>query len=279
MATTGVVQFCGTVSGEVFSPIGMVTGGTWGLNSNASKRRGIGGRSYIQGGLMYPTLTLTYLPGSTNCLLTSVLRTVYPGGLPPAISTLEVGNDTTADQFAASYVNTAELEVSVDEALSVNLEVVNLGPTSAGTAARTMAELPTFEWYDAVVGLGVYGETNLDAQRIRVAINNNLQLTGSLDTKASDLRYADIIAAGREEVTVEVDVLTDPGYDMGADYIKEEAIAVSLTAGNGISTITVAVTEAVPVEWTQALVTDDWALWTVRCEVEDNSEGVTITVA
>lgn len=282
---TGDVQYCGLydTSTTTFTPVGHVIGGTWAMEANAQRRRGIGGKSYIVGGLIIPRLRVQLLPLDGNCWLDKVKRSSYPDGLPPAIADgtttfIAAGTGSSGVQLGESYIDTARIRCQLEEALNVEYDIAVKGKpgTDAGGRSMDVSAGATFEWYEGVVSIG---GNDYNCRSIEFEINNNLRITGSLDSKSSgSKRFADIFEAGREVVVVTAELLTNPGHDVYADTLGEIG-TVQLQVTNGTQTITVAIAEAKCVSIEEPFEVDDFVVWRCQYWAEDNSGNLTISIA
>ncbi len=272
---TGAVQeaYVGTT---YQTALGIVTGGEWGDDAKLVLREGIGGVGTYVAGLMDPGATLDIIPVDSNCLLDKVLRASYPVGALTAFK-LHIGDDANGRYGAAWYVDSADISMSVENALAVKYALRHDGKFTTGTNANTYSSpKTTFEWYRGAVTVA---GSAAQAISFSASVKNNLIQRPTLDSKvAASLRYAAALDVGPQEVEVSVEFLTDPALNLTGDALATATVVC--TANNGTGTYTFTMTSGKVSKWSSALAdSKKHKTYAVTYVLDHNSSAFTIAYA
>ena len=283
MSKNGLVEYA--LGGASYAtPVGIITGGNYGLNMNAEKRTGIGGVGTHKATKIDPYVKLEYLPVDANGLLTSLLRSgvSLPDGEPADIP-LEVGSDEFGLQANSWKCNTATLTWEVGAALAVSLDLLYFGkPTiTAGGKDHSACPKTTFECSRGAVLLNSAG---ISLRKLTVNIDNQYQPFRSGNTRTADEKlYPESGGVGSQVVTATGEVMVLPGQDLSGDDLPSATGNLVATAVNdATSPLTVTLTLVTPrvLSWETSF-TDNtgYRIYTVQYALDDSSAGITLAVA
>jgi hypothetical protein len=211
-------------TGESYdTPIGIVTGGEWGDDTSSKVVTGIGGTGVVIPGPQTTLAKLNVVPVNNACLLDKVLRTSYPAGLPTAFP-LAVGDSTGSRTASAWYIDTAEMELKVGDALAVSYGVAAFPgkPTTTALSGAWAPPKTPLMWLEGKVWLD---GADCDAESCKISVKNDVLAQFSLNAKTDgSRRHPDGGDSGAEKVEADIVFFTDPGHDLLGDDLDTATI-------------------------------------------------------
>ncbi len=269
---TGAIQYAFT-GASYDTAVGIVTGGEWGDDTAAKKVSGIGGMGVVIPGAQVTNVSMDVVPVDANCLLDKILKSSYPGGMPTGFP-LSVGDDDAAHAGALWYIDTAEIDLSVDEALSVSYGIMYPGKptTTANTATYAPPRTPLL-WCEGAVTLD---GADCDAESVKISINHGLMARHSLNQKTNDSRrHPDGADAGPEVIEVTLECFEPGGFDLlGDDLPETDLVVTAASQGSTVTTWTFTLSNCKVVSAKSSLVgPDERRMWTLVLQHDDNVDA------
>ena len=277
--TTGVVQ-AAMVGGSYNTPVGIVTGGTWGEDTQAVVRTGIGGVGTWKAGAALPTVSgLTYFPVDTNALTDEVCRATYPNGTHSSCY-LKVGDSEKSIAGTAWYVNRTDISCEVDGAVQMTQDLLLFGKPTISTGVEVPTTPKTvYTWYN---GECQVGGANKGIRAFKLSVDNAYQAFYSMNSKTDgSYRYPEYGVQGAEKVELSLQFLAWPTMDLSDDVITTLGTVVLRMVNDATSAKTLTVTVATPkiISWQSGVVDNDTLLTYDAVLRLDYNSGVTITNA
>lgn len=285
---TGICQYI-TYSTGSDAAFGIVTGGSVRDADNVQHRRGQGGVDRIVGGLVTPTVSVTFLPVDV-----SIIGTAGPGlawraasGFPCsdlATSTVKYGSFTEED-FTGAKVNTMSLTCGMGDPLSCTVDFMALNKFETSLGSGVAVTDPHFEWYSAACTVN---STNVSVQSFTINLNNNLrayQDIGSVTASAGGMYYNRLplrLLEGNESVRLDVRCANKIACATRGNLVDNLPVTLTFagqftnSAGDVLSLSMSTLANATA---SHPVVVDGEVVYDYSFEAEDNSQPLTITLA